>query len=73
MQTFYSDLTNHHVMSIKLPVSKSNFSLREYLFNAIETLPCVKRKADWALNWIGNKNAGFGKHRFQWLCSLRSI
>ncbi|KAK2855821.1 hypothetical protein Q5P01_004556 [Channa striata] len=34
---------------------------REYLFNAIETLPCVKKKADWALNWIGNKNATYGK------------
>lgn len=36
--------------------------LREYLFNAIETLPCVKKKADWALNWIGNKSATYGKH-----------
>lgn len=34
---------------------------REYLFNAIETLPCVKKKADWAINWIGNKNANYGK------------
>ncbi|XP_073349635.1 ribonucleoside-diphosphate reductase subunit M2-like [Pagrus major] len=34
---------------------------REYLFNAIETLPCVKKKADWALNWIGNKNANYGE------------
>lgn len=33
---------------------------REYLFNAIETLPCVKKKADWALNWIGNKDAQYG-------------
>lgn len=24
------------------------------LFNAIETLDCVKKKADWALNWIEN-------------------
>lgn len=24
------------------------------LFNAIETVPCVKRKADWALRWIAN-------------------
>uniref|UniRef100_A0A3Q2XNJ8 Ribonucleoside-diphosphate reductase subunit M2 n=1 Tax=Hippocampus comes TaxID=109280 RepID=A0A3Q2XNJ8_HIPCM len=32
---------------------------REYLFNAIETMPCVKKKADWALNWIGNKNATY--------------
>ncbi|XP_068609567.1 ribonucleoside-diphosphate reductase subunit M2-like [Brachionichthys hirsutus] len=34
---------------------------REYLFNAIETLPCVKKKADWALNWIGNKKASYGE------------
>ncbi|XP_022623661.1 ribonucleoside-diphosphate reductase subunit M2 [Seriola dumerili] len=34
---------------------------REYLFNAIETLPCVKQKADWALNWIGNKGANYGE------------
>ncbi|KAM9354630.1 ribonucleoside-diphosphate reductase subunit M2 [Pholidichthys leucotaenia] len=34
---------------------------REYLFNAIETLPCVKKKADWALNWIGNKDATYGE------------
>lgn len=25
---------------------------RNYLFNAIETVPCVKKKADWALRWI---------------------
>uniref|UniRef100_A0A3Q2PJJ1 Ribonucleoside-diphosphate reductase subunit M2 n=1 Tax=Fundulus heteroclitus TaxID=8078 RepID=A0A3Q2PJJ1_FUNHE len=36
-------------------------SQREYLFNAIKTLPCVKKKADWALNWIGNKNAAYGE------------
>ncbi|KAG7235305.1 hypothetical protein INR49_002795 [Caranx melampygus] len=34
---------------------------REYLFNAIETLQCVKKKADWALNWIGNKSANYGE------------
>ena len=25
---------------------------REHLFNALETVPCVKKKADWALRWI---------------------
>lgn len=25
---------------------------RERLFNAIDTVPCVKKKADWALKWI---------------------
>ncbi|MBK8705572.1 MAG: ribonucleotide-diphosphate reductase subunit beta [Saprospiraceae bacterium] len=26
---------------------------KDYLFNAIDTVPCVKQKADWALRWIG--------------------
>jgi len=25
---------------------------KQHLFNAIETVPCVKKKADWALRWI---------------------
>lgn len=25
---------------------------KNYLFNAVETVPCVKKKADWALRWI---------------------
>lgn len=27
------------------------------LFRAIETIPCIKQKADWALKWIGSKNS----------------
>ncbi|MEM7103788.1 MAG: ribonucleotide-diphosphate reductase subunit beta [Bacteroidota bacterium] len=27
---------------------------KDYLFNAIENLECVKQKADWALRWIDN-------------------
>ncbi|XP_071485688.1 ribonucleoside-diphosphate reductase subunit M2-like [Diadema antillarum] len=33
---------------------------REFLFNAIETLPCVTKKAQWALDWIGHEKADFG-------------
>lgn len=25
---------------------------KDYLFNAVDTIPCVKKKADWALRWI---------------------
>ncbi|XP_059179089.1 LOW QUALITY PROTEIN: ribonucleoside-diphosphate reductase small chain-like [Physella acuta] len=28
---------------------------REFLFNAIETLPCVTKKAEWAIKWIGDE------------------
>ncbi|KAF8222760.1 ribonucleotide reductase small subunit [Tricholoma matsutake] len=34
---------------------------REYLFDAIETIPCIKRKADWALRWISDKHSTFGE------------
>ncbi|KAG5883153.1 hypothetical protein JTB14_033404 [Gonioctena quinquepunctata] len=34
---------------------------KEYLFNAIETMPCVAKKADWALNWISSKDSTFGE------------
>ena len=28
---------------------------REKLFNAVETVPAVKRKADWAMQWTGSE------------------
>lgn len=34
----------------------SNTAEKNNLFNAIETLDCVKKKADWALRWIDNGN-----------------
>ncbi|BET02930.1 reductase [Nesidiocoris tenuis] len=34
---------------------------RDYLFNAIETMDCVKQKADWALQWIASESASFGE------------
>ncbi|CAG7837933.1 unnamed protein product [Allacma fusca] len=34
---------------------------RDYLFNAIETMPCVKKKADWALSWIADDSASFAE------------
>ena len=30
------------------------------LLNAIETIPSVKKKADWSLKWINDKSANFG-------------
>ncbi|EHK99507.1 Ferritin-like protein [Glarea lozoyensis ATCC 20868] len=34
---------------------------RTYLFNAIETIPCIKKKADWAVRWIQDKNSTFAQ------------
>jgi len=34
---------------------------RERLFNAIETVPAVKKKADWALKWIDNDDVSYAE------------
>jgi ribonucleoside-diphosphate reductase subunit M2 len=34
---------------------------RDYLFNAIETIPAVRRKAQWALKWIQSEHLSFGE------------
>lgn len=34
---------------------------RSRLFRAIETVPCIRRKAEWALKWIEDGESGFGE------------
>lgn len=34
---------------------------KTYLFNAIDTIPCIKKKADWAVKWIQDKNSTFAQ------------
>ncbi|PTB37471.1 Ribonucleotide-diphosphate reductase (RNR), small subunit [Trichoderma asperellum] len=36
-------------------------SQRTYLFNAIETIPCIRKKAEWAIKWIQDKNSSFAQ------------
>ncbi|XP_076631893.1 ribonucleoside-diphosphate reductase subunit M2 isoform X2 [Colletes latitarsis] len=46
----YSLLIDTYILDIKE---------RDFLFNAIENLPCVAKKANWALNWINHETATF--------------
>ena len=32
---------------------------KEFLFNAMETVPCVKKKAEWAMKWIYSEKSSF--------------
>lgn len=34
---------------------------RQFLFDAMDTIPCIKRKADWALRWISDKRVTFAE------------
>ncbi|KAL6099727.1 rrm2b [Pungitius sinensis] len=48
----YSMLINTYIRDLKE---------RDYLFNAIQTMPCVRRKADWALKWINDSKSTFAE------------
>ncbi|EEA26241.1 Ribonucleotide-diphosphate reductase (RNR), small subunit [Talaromyces marneffei ATCC 18224] len=34
---------------------------RTYLFDAIDNIPCIRKKADWALRWISDKESTFAQ------------
>ncbi|KAK7753518.1 Ribonucleotide-diphosphate reductase (RNR), small subunit [Diatrype stigma] len=34
---------------------------KTHLFNAIDTIPCIRKKADWALRWINDKSSTFAQ------------
>ncbi|KAJ1929847.1 Ribonucleotide-diphosphate reductase (RNR), small subunit [Tieghemiomyces parasiticus] len=34
---------------------------RDYLFSALDNIPCIRRKADWALRWISDQRSSFGE------------
>ena len=38
------------------------------LFEAITEMPCIKRKADWALQWISDKSATFAQRLIAFAC-----
>lgn len=37
----------------------TNKEEKHVLFNAIEKIPCIKKKADWAIKWIKDENSNF--------------
>lgn len=57
--TFQAMIENIHSETYSLLIDtyvQSN-DRRRYLFNAIEEIPCVKKKADWALQYISTTNS----------------
>jgi len=54
---FQGMIENIHGMTYALLLDTlvSNPKRKNELFNAIDTIPCVKKKADWALKWMNNE------------------
>jgi len=38
------------------------------LFNAVQNYPCIRKKADWAIKWIQDKNASFATRLVAFAC-----
>ena len=41
---------------------------KKRLFEAIQTIPCVTKKADWALEWIGDQKSSFAHRLVAFAC-----
>ncbi|RDB25692.1 Ribonucleoside-diphosphate reductase small chain [Hypsizygus marmoreus] len=39
-----------------------------HLFNALETVDCIKKKADWALRWVEDSTVSFGSRLVAFAC-----
>lgn len=47
--------------SLMLETYIRDTSYRDYLFNAVDNIECVKKKADWAIKWIQSEDATFAR------------
>lgn len=60
---FQMTIENIHaeVYGILINTYVTSTTERDHLLNAVDTIPCVKKKADWAIRWIDNPDATFGE------------
>ena len=60
---FQGAIENIHseVYSLLIDTYVKDRAQKTKLFNAIETIPCVRKKAEWALQWTNNEYASFAE------------
>jgi ribonucleoside-diphosphate reductase beta chain len=56
---FQAAIENIHseTYSLLLDTYIENKTEKHKLFNSIETIPCIKKKAEWAMKWMASKNS----------------
>ena len=59
-QAMIEDVHNE-MYSLMLDTYIKSSEEKYHLFNAIETIPCVKKKAEWAMKWILDENSSFSQ------------
>jgi ribonucleotide reductase beta subunit family protein with ferritin-like domain len=53
------EIIHSEMYSLMIDTYIKNTQEKHGLFNAIQTIPCIKKKAEWAMKWIENKEAPF--------------
>ena len=61
--TFQAMMENIHseVYSLLIDTFIKDPTKKDKLFNAITTIPCVQRKAEWAIKWMDNDTSSFAQ------------
>lgn len=68
--TFQAMMENIHseVYSVLIDTYVKDLKEKDRLFNAIENIPCVAKKADWAITWIKNQKTSFATRLVSFAC-----
>jgi len=63
-------MENIHSETYSLLIDKyiTNKKEKQYLFNAIHTIPCVEKKAKWAIHWIEDDTSNFATRLVAFAC-----
>ena len=67
IENIHSEMYSLLIATYVKDIEKQN-----HLFNAVDTMPSVKKKADWALKWINSKDAPFS-HRIIGFAAVEGI
>jgi ribonucleoside-diphosphate reductase subunit M2 len=54
--------------SLLIETYVSDMTEKSKLFNSIDNFPCIRKKADWAIKWINDKDAGFATRLIAFAC-----
>jgi len=57
-----------HTYSLLIETYIRNNEQKNKLFNAIQTFPCIKKKADWAQKWIHDNRSNFATRLVAFAC-----
>ena len=68
--TWQAAIENIHNETYSLMIDtyiKDRFE-KEYLLNAVKNIPCITKKAAWAIKWINDKDASFSQRLVAFAC-----